>query len=258
MSKTQQRKQGRQKQGSRTRPATGGVPPRRDADEETAFGQPRWALRAVLFSALAIVCAVVGVVYVLHANQRTVDQERNAKKVSIAGPAALARYEREPHVIFRNTALGDSYGKVVLVPRGDLAAPRAVRTSAVERVDFAGGRGVCLEADRGVITTYHGAVFDRHFKCCASSASPDLRVACRCRPTAVGPASPSSSPATPTPTSTSPPRRASSTCARASCSRSRAVHRPQPRRGRGLHRSELLGHHLQAGSRWQTGFRRQA
>ena len=33
-----------------------------------------------------------------------------------------------------------------------------------ERVDFAGGRGVCLQADRGVVTTYHGAVFDRRFQ----------------------------------------------------------------------------------------------
>ncbi len=97
-------------------------------------------------------------------NERTADEERNAKKVSIAGPAALARYAREPHVVFRNTALGERYGKVALVPRGDLTAPRAVSDLTCERVDFAGGRGVCLQADRGVVTTYHGAVFDRRFE----------------------------------------------------------------------------------------------
>ena len=100
----------------------------------------------------------------LHANERTADEERNAKKVSIAGPAALARYAREPHVVFRNTALGDRYGRVTLVPRGDLTGPRAVSELTCERVDFAGGRGVCLQADRGVVTTYHGAVFDRRFE----------------------------------------------------------------------------------------------
>ena len=145
MSKTQQRK-------------------RREIEEETAFEQPRWALRAVLFTALAIICAVVGVVYVLHANQRTVDEERSAKKVSIARPAALARYEREPRVVFRNTALGEDYGKVALVPRGDITAPRALSDLTCERVDFSGGRGVCLQADRGVVTTYSGSVFDRRFK----------------------------------------------------------------------------------------------
>ena len=118
----------------------------------------------MLFTALAVVCAAVGIFYVLHANERTADEERNAKKVSIAGPAALARYAREPHVMFRNTALGERYGKVALVPRGDLTAPRAVSDLTCERVDFAGGRGVCLQADRGVVTTYHGAVFDRRFE----------------------------------------------------------------------------------------------
>jgi hypothetical protein len=121
-------------------------------------------LRVALFTALSVVCAAVGIGYIVHANQRTADEERSAKKVAVAGPAALGVYEREPHIVFRSTALGDTYGKVALVPRGDVGAPRALSDLSCERVDFAAGRGVCLQADRSVVTTYHGAIFDRHFK----------------------------------------------------------------------------------------------
>ena len=149
MSRTQHRTPARP-----TRPAPNGAEPL----------QPRWALRIALFSALAVVCVAVGVGYVLHANERTADEERNAKKVSVAGPASLGVYEREPHIVFRSTALGDTYGKVALVPRGNVGAPRAVSDLSCERVDIAADRGVCLEADRGVVTTYHGVIFDRHFE----------------------------------------------------------------------------------------------
>ena len=66
-----------------------------------------------------------------------------------------------PHVVFRDTARGADYGRV-----GDRAArppdgpPRHHRALTCDRVYVAGGRGLCLFANRGVITTYKGVIFD--------------------------------------------------------------------------------------------------
>jgi hypothetical protein len=68
-----------------------------------------------------------------------------------------------PYMLFRSTALGETYGRVSLE---SLAAPnpqRFVTPLQCERVHFAGGQGICLQARRGVFTTYHAHVFDRNF-----------------------------------------------------------------------------------------------
>lgn len=119
--------------------------------------------RVVAFAALAIVCLAAGGAYLLYARDRSDSQEREAKKVTVAGRGALARFVAEPHMLFRSTAYGDTYGKVAVVPTDDPKGPRALTPLSCERVDMAGGRGLCLTADRGVVTTYGGSVFDRRF-----------------------------------------------------------------------------------------------
>ena len=136
------------------------VPPR----HSEAPQRPRWAPRVVAFSTLALICGTVGVAYLVHVNDRTADQERSARKVAVAPPGQLATYAAEPHVVMRSTALGDTYGKVALVPLSQRSAPRALAGLSCERVDYAAGSGVCLQADRGVLTTYHAVIFDRRFR----------------------------------------------------------------------------------------------
>jgi hypothetical protein len=125
---------------------------------------PRWRLRVLAFGLLVLLCAAVGVAYLVHVDERTANQERDARKVAVAGPAALAAYSSEPHVLLRSTALGDMYGRVALVRLHDVSGPRAASGLTCERVDFAGGRGVCLQADRGVVTTYHGVIFNSRLR----------------------------------------------------------------------------------------------
>jgi dipeptidyl aminopeptidase/acylaminoacyl peptidase len=81
----------------------------------------------------------------------------------VTGPAALARIRSGPYVVFRNTEQREGYGHVALA---SLAAPdeRYLTELVCERVYFAGGRGVCLSADRGVLTTYQARLFDAEFR----------------------------------------------------------------------------------------------
>lgn len=46
----------------------------------------------------------------------------------------------------------------------DPSGPRALTGLECERVDMVRTRGICLTADRGVLTTYDGLVFDAKFR----------------------------------------------------------------------------------------------
>ena len=72
--------------------------------------------------------------------------------------------QQRPHVLFRHTALDGKYGRIALAPLDALNASLAVTPLACDRVHFAGGRGVCLVAERtAVVTTYRAVVFDASF-----------------------------------------------------------------------------------------------
>lgn len=58
------------------------------------------------------------------------------------------------HVVFRSTALDETYGRLSVVALGDPTGPRASTASICERVYATASGGVCLTADRGIVTTY--------------------------------------------------------------------------------------------------------
>jgi hypothetical protein len=65
-----------------------------------------------------------------------------------------------PHIAFRSTALGPTYGKLAAVPIGDPAGDRAVTDLDCDRVYAVTTAGLCVAADRGVVTTYRLVVLD--------------------------------------------------------------------------------------------------
>jgi hypothetical protein len=82
---------------------------------------------------------------------------------STSTTASLDAVRRHPHLIFRHTALGDAYGRVVVAPLDTPDRSRVPTALACDRVHYAAGRGVCLSADRGVVTTYRAMTFDDTF-----------------------------------------------------------------------------------------------
>ena len=56
--------------------------------------------------------------------------------------------------------VNDDYGKLAVVARDDPHTPSFLDRLSCDVVHFAGGRGICLTAHRGVLTTYAATIFD--------------------------------------------------------------------------------------------------
>jgi hypothetical protein len=126
-----------------------------------------WMVR-VPQAALGIVVLVAGSIAVMSAISRDHPGEPAAAPPS-TGPAlpggGAATITASPHLLFRMTAIDRNYSKLSVAPLdGRLGADRVAVELACERVSFAADRGICLQADRGVFTTYKGVLFDRALK----------------------------------------------------------------------------------------------
>jgi hypothetical protein len=77
--------------------------------------------------------------------------------------ATIETVRRAPHMLFRHTGLGNAYGRVVLARLAETDDSRVPTSLACDRVHYAADRGVCLAADRGVVTTYRAITFDDAF-----------------------------------------------------------------------------------------------
>ncbi len=112
--------------------------------------------RMTTFAALvacAIVAAVAAVVVAAGSKDPVAASPGHAVPVSRALVSA-------PHIVFRDTERGDGYGRIAIVPLAHPDARPALTGLTCDRVYVAGGRGLCLRAGRGVITTYKGIIFD--------------------------------------------------------------------------------------------------
>ena len=118
------------------------------------FPQRRRAVFIVLLC--GAVAAALG--YVL------LSPSRNAGTQPVRQPAA-APENRAPNqqLLFRITALGPSYGRLGLVPLTDAVGPVRDVGLVCDRVHVANENGICLSADRGVVTTYSALLFDADF-----------------------------------------------------------------------------------------------
>jgi len=77
----------------------------------------------------------------------------------------LATIAASPHLLFRHTAVDQSYSHLSAAPIDEHGSSgRAAAGLTCERVSYAAGRGICLDADRGLFTTYKAVLFDRALK----------------------------------------------------------------------------------------------
>ena len=107
--------------------------------------------RVSVFAVIAVLVIVGAVAYALHDRGRYEEKIRSAPPV--ARTAATA-YDDQPRLVFRNTAVGSSYGLVASVPLSDPQSPRALTTVACDRVDATPTGESCLRTERGVVTGY--------------------------------------------------------------------------------------------------------
>jgi hypothetical protein len=73
-----------------------------------------------------------------------------------------------PYLLLRVTGPGSSHGRMALEALATSDGARSVSTMNCDRVHAAAGRGICLEARRGALTTYHAHLFDSALRKTAS------------------------------------------------------------------------------------------
>jgi hypothetical protein len=109
-------------------------------------------LRLGLLAGIVVLALAGAIGYVAHVRSQQASERAHAPKV--ASRDDLSTVESGPHLVFRSTALGDSYGRVAVVALSTPDGPRAVTPASCERVYATAGRAVCLSALRGIATTY--------------------------------------------------------------------------------------------------------
>jgi WD40-like Beta Propeller Repeat len=123
--------------------------------------------RVLAFLGVAIACIVAAGAYAWWAAQQrarvAATITRTEKPLTVL-PAA-------PYLLLRITGPGASHGRMALESLGARDGARSVSTMDCDRVHAVsskGGRGICLEAKRGAITSYHAHLFDSALRQTAS------------------------------------------------------------------------------------------
>jgi hypothetical protein len=106
---------------------------------------------AVLVSVVVLVVAGAGG-YVLYTRQQQTQAQAQAPQVTVAQD--LDAITGQPHLVFRNTALGTGYGQVAVVALADPQGSRGITPASCDRVYATGEETLCLSSDRGITTTY--------------------------------------------------------------------------------------------------------
>jgi len=104
---------------------------------------------------VALVLLTGAGVYLVQAKNRLAHE---ASSQPAQATTSLAALSGGPRIVFRNTALGEDYGRVAVAALDRPAGPRAFTDASCDRVFAAGSRTLCLATVQGVVTTYTARV----------------------------------------------------------------------------------------------------
>ena len=108
--------------------------------------------RVIVLIVICVLAIASAAAYFAYAKS-TADAQM-AQAPAVPQTADLDSMLTQDRVVFRSTALGDSYGKLSVVALTDPSGSRVVLDSACERVYATATDGVCITADRGIVATY--------------------------------------------------------------------------------------------------------
>jgi hypothetical protein len=129
-----------------------------------------------IFAVLCLASVVTLAAYIFKARIRGADNIAGEQK----GAASLTKVDAPTTVFFRYTGVDSNYGRLAFAPYERLNQPQFVESLSCEVAHVAGGRGICLAANRGLLTTYAAKLFDaKTFKIIAEA--PLKGVPSRCR-----------------------------------------------------------------------------
>jgi hypothetical protein len=131
-----------------------------------------------IFVLLCLVSAITLAAYILWTRTRSVDNIAGAPNsvgatettspATVATPptgdaaeSAAATPDRgSKQIFFRYNGVDSHYGQLAFAPYEKLDQPQFIENLSCEAAYVAGGRGICLSANRGLLTTYAAKLFD--------------------------------------------------------------------------------------------------
>ena len=108
--------------------------------------------RVIMLIVICILAVAGAAAY--FANARSSAEAQMADAPAVSQTAHLDSILAQDRVVFRSTALGETYGRLSVVPLSNPSGSRVVLDSACERVYATATDGVCITADRGLVTAY--------------------------------------------------------------------------------------------------------
>ena len=113
--------------------------------------------RVAILSAICVIVLAGALAYLVVSRNDQKNVEQHAVGVT---QVSLATIEAQPRIVFRNTALGISYGMVAMVSLDDPTGPRATTNTSCDRVYATPTSMLCLASDIGIVTTYSARILD--------------------------------------------------------------------------------------------------
>ncbi len=107
-----------------------------------------------------MLCVVASVLAVLVYLQLTRSRPTPSASSSPVANEATALLARASTILYRHSGIDANYGLLAYVTPASSPEPRFVPALSCESLYVAHGRGICLTADRGVVTTYKARLFD--------------------------------------------------------------------------------------------------
>lgn len=120
--------------------------------------------RVLAFAGVALACIAAAGAYAWWATKQRAQVAATITRTE----TPLSSLPAAPYLLLRVTGPGASHGRMALERLGAADGARAVSALNCDRVHAAAGHGICLEARRGVITTYHAHLFDSALRRTAS------------------------------------------------------------------------------------------
>jgi hypothetical protein len=125
-----------------------------------ARNEPRGAVaRFITAAVIPTVCIALGVVQIGDSAAARVERLPSA-----APPSVIAGMMAAPNLVFRHTGVDSGYNMLSMAALDRPDTGHIMLGLACERVAIGAGQGICLQADRGVFTTFQAVLFDRAFK----------------------------------------------------------------------------------------------
>ena len=125
--------------------------------------------RVVVFFVVTALALGVGIGYVLLRNSTLAENQPASAQTRVDKSLTVAEVLAQPHIVFRSTTLGPTFGKLALVPLSDPGGDRAVTALDCDRVYAAASAGVCVTAHRGLTTSYSVSLLDSRLRPRASA-----------------------------------------------------------------------------------------